>query len=103
MGGALKGRVDYVAARKGEHVEESELGPGNLFATGLVAGGAIAGVVVAIMSVNPSLSSFMNALSAEHALVGALGQGGYEFLGVLAFAFMGFVLFRVARKPVPTA
>ena len=32
--------------------EEEDLGKGNLFATGLVAGGALAGVIVAILSVN---------------------------------------------------
>jgi uncharacterized oligopeptide transporter (OPT) family protein len=46
-GGAIKGVADFVARRKGEKVSDSELGPGNLFATGLVAGGALAGVLVA--------------------------------------------------------
>ena len=45
LGGAAK-RGD-ARSRRGR-----ELGPGNLFATGLVAGGAIAGVVVAILDLS---------------------------------------------------
>jgi OPT family oligopeptide transporter len=99
VGGAIKGLADYMAQRKGEHVEDSELGPGNLFSTGLVAGGALAGVVVAILSVNESLNAAISKLSVEHALHNAVGQGGYHLIGVLAFAFMGFVLYRISRKP----
>ncbi|MBM7118802.1 OPT family oligopeptide transporter [Archangium primigenium] len=99
VGGALKGLSDYMATRKGEHVEESELGPGNLFSTGLVAGGALAGVVVAILSVNEGINATISRLSVEHALVTAVGEGGYHLIGVLAFALMCGVLYRVSRKP----
>ncbi|OJH34410.1 OPT family oligopeptide transporter [Cystobacter ferrugineus] len=99
VGGAIKGLSDFVAQRKGEHVEESELGPGNLFSTGLVAGGALAGVVVAMLSVSDRVSGAISHLSVEHALVNALGAGGYQLLGVLAFAFMSIVLYRVSRRP----
>jgi uncharacterized oligopeptide transporter (OPT) family protein len=99
VGGAIKGVADYVAHRKGEKVEESELGPGNLFATGLVAGGALAGVLVAILSVNEGISSSIGKLSVEHGLVGSLGAGGYQLLGVICFAVMGYVLYRVSRRP----
>jgi uncharacterized oligopeptide transporter (OPT) family protein len=100
VGGAMKGVADFVAKRKKEKVEESELGPGNLFATGLVAGGAVAGVVVAILSARDSWAQAIGKLSAEHAMNGALGAGGYQVLGVACFAFMAFVLFRVARRKV---
>jgi OPT family oligopeptide transporter len=99
VGGAIKGLADYMAQRKGEHVEESELGPGNLFSTGLVAGGALAGVVVAILSVNEGVNAFISKLSVEHALQGAVGAGGYDLIGVTAFAIMGFVLYRISRRP----
>lgn len=99
VGGAIKGVSEYMAKRKGEHVEESELGPGNLFSTGLVAGGALAGVVVAMLSVNEGLNAFISKLSVEQALHHAVGENGYQLIGVLAFAFMGFVLYRISRKP----
>ncbi|WNG55177.1 oligopeptide transporter, OPT family [Archangium gephyra] len=99
VGGAIKGLSDYMAKRKGEHVEESELGPGNLFSTGLVAGGALAGVVVAILSVNEGVNAAISKLSVEHALQGAVGVGGYDLIGVTAFALMGFLLYRISRQP----
>src|SRR6185436_19994659 len=70
VGGAMKGLADWAAKRAGEYVTEgdSELGPGNLFATGLVAGGAIAGVVVAIFSAKDSWAVELKRLSLEHAL-----------------------------------
>jgi OPT family oligopeptide transporter len=102
VGGAIKGLADYMARRKGEHVEESELGPGNLFATGLVAGGALAGVVVAILSVNEGVSQAIGKLSVEHALTEAVGAGGYQLIGVAAFTIMGYVLYRISRRPVTT-
>ncbi|HEX8699802.1 MAG TPA: oligopeptide transporter, OPT family, partial [Myxococcaceae bacterium] len=99
VGGAIKGLADWVAHRKGEKVEESELGPGNLFATGLVAGGALAGVLVAILSVDDDVSKAIAGISVEHALVENLGAGGYQVLGVIFFAIMGFVLYRISRRP----
>src|SRR5262249_22983576 len=51
VGGAVKALADWAGNRAGQNSKhDDELGPGNLFATGLVAGGAIAGVVVAIFS-----------------------------------------------------
>ncbi len=100
-GGAIKGLADWLARRKSiksGHVEDSDLGPGNLFATGLVAGGAIAGVVVAVVSANDGWAKAMATLSLEPALTAVLGAGGYELLGVLCFAAMGAVLYKVARR-----
>ncbi|HYH99705.1 OPT family oligopeptide transporter [Hyalangium sp.] len=99
VGGAIKGVADYVAQRKGEKVEESELGPGNLFATGLVAGGALAGVLVAILSVNEGISAAIGKISVEKPLEHAIGAGGYQLLGVACFAVMGYVLYRISRRP----
>jgi OPT family oligopeptide transporter len=97
-GGAIKGLADAMALRKSGVVTDSELGPGNLFATGLVAGGAIAGVLVAILSASDTTANALGKLSVEHALQSALGAGGYQILGVLCFVVMGTVLYRVARR-----
>ncbi|MBK8565076.1 MAG: oligopeptide transporter, OPT family [Saprospiraceae bacterium] len=98
IGGAIKGAVEWVKERKGEKVEgDDELGQGNLFATGLVAGGALMGVVVAILSV--SMSAQLDAINLEKNGLGhALGEQGFMWLGVAFFAFMGWMLYRVARK-----
>ncbi len=95
IGGALKGLTDWMARRKGEATEDADLGKGSLFATGLVAGGALAGVIVAILSVR--LSEQLGTVSAEHGLKEMLGAGGYDLLGVLFFAALAFFLIRAAR------
>jgi hypothetical protein len=78
--------------------EEEDLGKGNLFATGLVAGGALAGVLIAFLSAPDSMQSFLQGVNLEHGIAESLGQGGYFLLGVLCFAFMGFMLYRIGMK-----
>jgi putative OPT family oligopeptide transporter len=95
IGGAIKGIANWRAKGKKEE-GESELSKGNLLATGLVAGGALTGVIVAILYV--LLEDKMVGLSAEHALTGALGRGGYHLMGALFFAAMATYLYRVARR-----
>ena len=99
VGGAIKGISDKVARNKGERTEDSELGTGSLFATGLVAGGALAGVIVALLSVNANVFEFLKKISAEAGLESLLGSGGYEILGVIFFAAMGMIMYKVSRKP----
>lgn len=101
IGGAIRGIADMVSKKKGEvkTEEEEDLGKGNLFATGLVAGGAIAGVLVAFLLANDSVSKFLEKLNAEHGLTTALGgQNGYYLLGAGFFALMCVVLYRVSRS-----
>lgn len=99
IGGAIRGIVDYRQKKKGEQLapEEEDLGKGNLFATGLVAGGAIAGVVVAFLSVNGTIASWLSKINLEHDLSTLLGGDlGYEILGVVFFAILGGILYKVA-------
>ncbi|OMP77620.1 OPT family oligopeptide transporter [[Flexibacter] sp. ATCC 35208] len=100
IGGAIRGVVDMKNKKKNVTVsaEEEELGKGNLFATGLVAGGAVAGVIIAIMAGFNSTAGALDAMNMENALSGALGEEGYYILGVLGFAFMGWVLYRIATR-----
>lgn len=98
VGGAVRGLVEWQQKRKGIKLtaEEEELGKGNLFATGLVAGGAVAGVLIAILTVK--FSDQMAVVNAEHGLSSILGTDGYQILGVLFFALMGYVLYRIGRQ-----
>jgi OPT family oligopeptide transporter len=96
VGGALKGVIDWRSERKGVKVEEDDLSKGNLFATGLIAGGAITGVVAAVLAV--FYRSTIDKVNAEHTMVEMLGQGGYMILGVMFFAVMMFMLYRLAYK-----
>lgn len=96
IGGAIKGLVDWYNKKKNQESEEDELGKGSLFATGLVAGGALAGVIVALLNVNEGFAAKINSISLEHSLTGAIGEGGYQILGVLFFAALAFILYRTA-------
>lgn len=98
IGGAIRGVVEWREKRKNIKVapEEEDLGKGNLFATGLVAGGALAGVLVAFLSASDGISKKLANVNAEHGLTSSLGEEGYKWLGVIFFALMGFVLYRIA-------
>jgi len=61
-----------------------------------VAGGALAGVIVAILSVNEKVSAGLEKANAEPGITHSLGGEGYKWLGVAFFALMGFILYRVA-------
>ena len=97
-GGAIKGLVEWHQSRKGIKLtaEEEELGKGNLFATGLVAGGALAGVIVAFLMGSDTTASALGKVNLEHGIAGALGTGGYQILGAVCFAVMGIILYRIA-------
>ena len=98
-GGAIKGIVDWKSKKLNSKSEgDDELGKGNLFATGLVAGGALAGVIVALLSVNPNVFNALETVNASHPLSSWFGESGYELMGTLLFVFMGWTLYRIARK-----
>jgi uncharacterized oligopeptide transporter (OPT) family protein len=97
-GGCIKGLINWKERKKIKTQEEDELGAGNLFATGLVAGGALAGVIVAVLMVIPSVRSNLGKIDIEPLFTQWFGAGGYQLLGVLFFLFMGFVLYNIAGK-----
>ena len=98
IGGVVRAAADQIAKKRGQTAEEEDLSKGSLFATGLVAGGALMGVVVALLSVNPVMSDFLATLNTEEALTHILGAGGFQILGVICFAAMAFILYRLALK-----
>jgi putative OPT family oligopeptide transporter len=98
IGGVLKGLTDWIGQRKGEAAEDADLGKGSLFATGLVAGGALAGVVVALLQASDGTAKALNGISMEHGLTAWCGEGGYQLLGTIFFAALGLILIRVARS-----
>ncbi len=117
VGGVLRGVADHLRNRgqktgTAEHSAEDELSKGSLFATGLVAGGALAGVAVALLSVNEQVTAFLKRISLEES-IGNLAGGfakmlgvadanashvGFQLFGVLSFVLMGSILFVIARR-----
>jgi OPT family oligopeptide transporter len=100
IGGAIRGIVEMKQNKEGKakSADEDELGKGNLFATGLVAGGAVAGVVIAFVAGSESGEKLLNAVSMEAGISNAISTGGYFVLGTFFFAAMGMILYKVARK-----
>lgn len=117
IGGVVRGLADYLKNRRlpksvAHSPAEDELGKGSLFATGLVAGGALAGVVIALLSVNESVTESLKRFNAEEGISHALssifqpsglspvqaGHVGYQLLGVLFFAGLAALLFSYARR-----
>ena len=96
IGGGIRGLVDRIKKKRGEAIREEgeDLEKGNLFATGLVAGGALMGVIFAFLKIPDKVVEFLKRLSAEKAMTTALGETGYYLLGVAFFAVMGYALYR---------
>lgn len=97
IGGAIKGFIDW--RKKKPDGSDDELSRGSLFATGLVAGGALTGVIVAILYV--LLNETMQKLSIQQGIVGVIGQEWYAIMGVLFFGVMATMLYRIAQKESP--
>lgn len=98
-GGLVKAVVDWRTGKADEG--DDELGSGSLFATGLVAGGALAGVLVALLSVNEGVYAFIQSISLKPLLQNSLGASGYDWLGVICFVLMGAVLYKIAMSAPP--
>jgi len=97
-GGVVKGIVDWKTKSKNETVEDAELGKGSLFATGLVAGGALAGVIVALLSVNDNIAESLGTVNLEHGITEMMGSDGYQILGAGFFCALALILYRIATK-----
>ena len=86
IGGLIRGFVDRKENKK-VAPEEEDLSKGNLFATGLVAGGAIAGVIIAFLSAFDGTNAFLKKISLEDIFNRSLGTNGYFLLGMMSQYF----------------
>jgi len=100
IGGMLKGIVDKVQGVK----EESEVSPGMLYSTGLVAGGSLTGVAIAILSGIPMTHEGVE-ISIMQYLLDSVGVHGWESLGAgadiigaIMFGVLATFLVRTAMK-----
>lgn len=99
IGGLVKWIVDR---KKKSKVEESEIGPGALFSSGLIAGGALTGILIAILIGTPF---GVDASGKETYLIdilntgfaGTLGAVG-DLISLVLFAVLAFILFKFANS-----
>ncbi|HKP13602.1 MAG TPA: oligopeptide transporter, OPT family [Blastocatellia bacterium] len=101
IGGMIKALVDRMQGTK----EESELSPGMLYSTGLVAGGSLTGVVIAILGGVAVTAAAGGKVSLIQYIQDAVHVHGWEQLGALSdligvamFAILCVLLIRVARQ-----
>ena len=101
IGGAIRGLTDKVKKKRGFAAREGEedLEKGNLFATGLVAGGALMGVIFAFLNIPDKIVHLLKQVNMEKWLTGALSETGYYLLGLAFFAIMGYALYKAGTKP----
>jgi putative OPT family oligopeptide transporter len=105
VGGLMKALADKMAGNKGGGHEESEVSSGMLYSTGLVAGGSITGVIIALLSGISTTSAEGREISILQWMLDKIGVHGWESLGAGAdligiafFAGLCFLLMRVARQ-----
>jgi hypothetical protein len=109
IGGMLKLLVDRMKGEK----EESEVSPGMLYSTGLVAGGSLTGVAIAILSgipVTETIEGVSKKISLMASVQNKVGVHGWEHLGavadligLIAFAGLCILLVRTALKKLEVA
>jgi putative OPT family oligopeptide transporter len=97
-GGLVKALIDKLSGRGAEN--ESELSSGMLYSTGLVAGGSLGGIAIAIFAgvKEGYLAELFNIGSKFH-FEDLLGAGA-DLLALAAFSVLAFFLYRAARQQV---
>jgi putative OPT family oligopeptide transporter len=109
VGGMMKALVDKMSsARAGDH-GESEVSSGMLYSTGLVAGGSLTGVAIALLSGISTTGPDGREISILTWVLNKVGVHGWESLGPVAdligiafFAGLCFLLLRAARQRLDT-
>ncbi|MEZ4945783.1 MAG: oligopeptide transporter, OPT family [Cyclobacteriaceae bacterium] len=99
VGGMIKLIADKVTKRK---EGESEVGSGALFSSGLIAGGSLTGILVAVLlGTNVDTSEGPQSVIAiiHHAVHSVIPEGG-DLVAILMFSIMAYIVFRFAKAKV---
>jgi hypothetical protein len=87
--------VDQAARRSGEAADvDSEISPGSLFASGLIAAGGIVGLCGVALKAYEATFNKGDILNFPHTFL------DNNYVSVAAFAALAFSLFYFARKPL---
>jgi putative OPT family oligopeptide transporter len=95
VGGVVRWLVDQAAKKAGDGSEaDSEISPGSLFASGLIAAGGIVGLLGVALKAYESTVGKGDILNFPHTFL------DNNLVSVLAFAALAFALYYFARKPL---
>jgi putative OPT family oligopeptide transporter len=97
-GGVVRWLVEYQGKRAGETVEESEVSPGSLYSSGLIAAGGIVGLAGMVIKVAEAKHWLPENSIAWGQKIPALANNGV--LAVIMFGLLAYSLFHFARKPL---
>lgn len=98
-GGLIKLIADKITKRK---EEESEVSSGALFSSGLIAGGALTGILVAVLlgtNVNTADGPQSVIAVIHHAVHGVIPEGG-DLISIIMFILLGLIVFRFAKAKI---
>src|SRR5262245_10174915 len=105
VGGMMKALADRMAGAKNGNQGESEVSSGMLYSTGLVAGGSLTGVAIALLSGISTTDSEGKPISVLNWVINKVNVHGWEHLGGFAdligialFAVLCLLLLRAARQ-----
>lgn len=99
IGGMVKMIADKVTGRKGE---ESEVGSGALFSSGLIAGGSLTGILVAVLlgtNVNTTEGP-QSIIAVIHDTVHSVIPEGGNVVAIAMFAIMAYMVFNFAKTKI---
>jgi len=99
-GGLIKAFAERKNPQKEKKMENDDLSSGSLYATGLIAGGALAGVIIAFLMANDSINDILERISFKAFLTQHLGLPIYSLIGLISFIGMGIILYIQARKKI---
>ena len=97
-GGVVRWIVEYSAKRAGEKVEESEVSPGALYSSGLIAAGGIVGLAGMVIKVMEAKGWLPENSIAWGQKIPALANS--NVLAVIMFGVLAYSLYYFARKPL---
>ncbi len=94
-GGVVRWLVDQAAKRHGEGADaDSEISPGSLYASGLIAAGGIVGLIGVALKAYEATAGKGDILNFPHTIL------DNNYVSVLAFAALAYSLYYFARKPL---
>jgi uncharacterized oligopeptide transporter (OPT) family protein len=97
-GGIVRWLVDRAAERAGEMAEESEVSPGSLYASGLIAAGGVVGLIGIVIKLLENKGWMKEGVLILGDRFPAIGHS--NLIAVIMFALIAFSLYHFARKPI---